>query len=138
MGVNVATIAWEKQNELGVPLLDKQHRALVNLLNGLEVAMSYGDSRSVLGPLLEQFLGYAQEHYEVEHLMLREARCPDVEAHGLTHRAFFNRAQDLHGRFLHEADFMISVEVVRLLRDWLTHHIEIQGCPFSRFLKRGP
>ncbi|MDT8447620.1 MAG: bacteriohemerythrin [bacterium] len=131
------TIQWESTFEIGVSSVDKQHKALVNLLNGLEVAMSYGDSRQVLGPLLEQFLDYAQRHFEVERALLVAGACPEIEVHQLAHHSFAVKARQLHHRFQFEADFLISVEAVRLLRDWLNHHLAVESCPFARFLKVG-
>lgn len=132
----MATIGWNEENELGEEQLDRQHRVLVNLLNGLEVAMSYGDSRPLLGPLLEQFLEHAQTHFETENRLLEQSECPELEIHKTQHQAFLNKALQLHNRLLKQADFLISVETVRLMRDWLYAHIEVQNCPFSAYLKK--
>jgi hemerythrin-like metal-binding protein len=79
---------WTKDLELGLPLIDGQHRKLVGHLQNLDRAVEQGRPMSEVADCIAFLLEYTEEHFHTEERYLTEKRYPDLEAHRQQHQAF--------------------------------------------------
>lgn len=119
------TFVWSPRYETGVPLMDTQHRRLVDLINGLGDAVLRGETEGAedLDRLHAELLDYAQVHFaEEEGLMAEHGLSPVVIA----------RHRGLHVEFVRQIEQMraggdLSAERIqamnRFLASWLVLHI---------------
>jgi len=89
-----AVLEWRKEYEVGVAIIDAQHRELLRQMNALSAKVRHGDSegtREVLG-----FLGtYAVEHFRTEEALMAETRYPLAAEHAQEHVRFVERFTEL-------------------------------------------
>jgi hemerythrin len=117
--VTGASLQWTAALSTGIASIDEQHRTLFDCLNLLEQAAA---ERSMLRTfyVLEQLSNYAHTHFSEEEFLMRVHEYPRVGDHMREHRSFTNRLHELRKIYL---DRDISVELVTMLKDWLTHHV---------------
>lgn len=82
----MATIPWLKSFEVGNEAVDRDHRALVDAVNGLEAALRAGDFATA-NTLCHTLRGRMQYHFDREEQLLRDAAFPRLKDHVLTHAA---------------------------------------------------
>ncbi|TRZ93360.1 MAG: hemerythrin [Rhodocyclaceae bacterium] len=123
---------WTPALSTGVPLLDEHHRTIFQWLAELESAAI--DERTLFGVYaLVRLKHYTRDHFAVEEAMMKSAGYPDLAAHKAEHDAFRTRLGDLQIKSMAED---ISAETVKLLRDWLTHHIAKIDLAYVPYLKK--
>ena len=66
-------LEWNENLSVGVPSIDKQHKALLGLLNELFDATQAGRGQVVLGKVLKELADYTVYHFQYEESPL----CPD-------------------------------------------------------------
>ncbi len=112
---------WDESMNTGDPMLDREHRDLVSLLNRvLEISAGPDRDVEIMHALTDMYL-YAKDHFfDEEGLMLRVGY-PDRERHVDLHRSFVEKAKALTDDCLDGSlDFK---EFADYLMHWLKRHI---------------
>ena len=115
---------WTPDLELGIPLIDGQHRKLVDHLSAVRAAIASGKpTREVLQAMA--FLeDYTAEHFHTEERYMSQHRYPDIEKHREAHVAFranVARAVQAVDRRQGRGDAVDLVQ--RMLISWYVRHI---------------
>jgi hemerythrin-like metal-binding protein len=76
------TIAWEPSMETGAPLLDAQHRALVERANALLATIEAGRERSQVERAMRDFGDYSVRHFSEEEDCRLKGVCPALHWNG--------------------------------------------------------
>jgi hemerythrin len=118
----MAFVDWTPKFSVGSPVLDQQHKALIELINQLHAAMLRGGSNVEMQRIFQELIRYTQYHFKAEEGMLRQAGYPRLEPHHLQHVEFVEKARDLHSQLL-ASKFTVSTDLLRFLRSWLSDHI---------------
>lgn len=79
-------IQWKKEDELGIPLIDEQHRAIVGTINSLFYFIQMGRGLAALRPTLNALDQYTKIHFDSEEALLKQIRYPELDAHILSHK----------------------------------------------------
>ncbi len=129
-------LVWTEQFATGVPLVDTQHKMLIEKINFLEKILA--------GPLppkercdeLINFLGsYVGTHFRFEEGCMEKAKCPAHEKNKQAHAAFLG----LFGKF--KARYTVEGPKPELLKElhgaaaeWIKGHIlsvdiQLKSCP---------
>ncbi|OGG93264.1 MAG: hypothetical protein A2527_13530 [Candidatus Lambdaproteobacteria bacterium RIFOXYD2_FULL_50_16] len=127
-------IDWGPRFELGIDSIDQQHRALVNMINALQTAMAFGDSRPLLDQLFTDLAAYANSHFAFEHELLESVQFPGLREHLTKHERYKNRLQSLKEEFLGKKSFLISTKVKEFLREWFYQHVLVEDAQFASYL----
>jgi hemerythrin-like metal-binding protein len=77
------TIGWQPGMETGAPLLDAQHRSLVDRAAALVVAIERGSERPVVERALRDFGDYAVRHFSQDEDCALRGSCPALEWNGV-------------------------------------------------------
>jgi len=77
----MAPIEWQDSFCVGEPVIDEQHRGLVNLINAL-------DDDVQVGFVLDQLTLYVAEHFRFEEALMAEKEMAGLDAHKRQHREF--------------------------------------------------
>lgn len=118
----MALIEWSDELSVGIESLDAQHRNLVEIVNNFEEARRRGKGSRIMNQILNDIIGYTQEHFAFEEKMMAEAKYPALKLHQAQHRQLLQKIE----RFQHEyqnEDQRITTEVGDFLNYWLTSHI---------------
>jgi len=119
----MALMVWDESFDVGHAALDSDHRILVNLLNQLQDAMETGQSRQVVGSVINVLAEYTEHHFRREEAMLAQAGYPRIDAHLALHRQLEERVRDIRDRWTAGDRTALGDEVLGFLKKWLTDHI---------------
>ena len=109
--------------ELGIDSIDKQHAKLLEMINQLKESMALGDSRPLLESLIEKLYAFAQGHFAYEEQLMDQADYPGLLLHQQQHQEYLGQILELFHRWADGGNFMIAVEVHKLMVQWATEHI---------------
>lgn len=115
---------WNSSFEIGIPLIDAQHRRLVDLINELATAITDGGKLPRIEALIRELMDYAGKHFADEEKLLERAPLADGEKsrHREAHHGFVEKVARIAERDdLLQAD--VAEQVLEFLVTWLVSHI---------------
>jgi hemerythrin len=126
-------LTWNDELSVRIPSIDEQHKKLVNMLNALSDAVDRGDADAVLAKIFDGLVVYTAKHFGYEEELFAKHGYPSTQAHVKEHEALKGQALDLKAK-MDAGDFMVGVEVLAFLKDWLTNHIMKSDRAYSQHL----
>lgn len=127
-------IKWENKYEIGVKIIDDQHKRLIKLINKVIDESNEPDSAKLIADTLEEMLSYALTHFKTEEAILKEAGYPQFTEHRKEHLDFIKKTSELSIKF-DLSNNELRNEILGYLKDWLMHHIFEEDLEFRDFLK---
>lgn len=121
----MAAFNWDKCYVTGLPSVDQQHQALVDLINRYGDLLTAGEqvSDGDLDAVLQELAGYADYHFDEEEKLMTQA---GLDARHIQQHKLF------HAEFLHEVVLMKeslekrhdkAQQLLKFLTYWLAYHI---------------
>ncbi len=111
---------WDASYEMGIGVIDNQHKRIVEYINELHDALMSRNNNSIRTVLMA-LTDYTVSHFAFEESLMEQAGYPFFEPHKKVHEKFiatvsryvddFNKGEDIVGKLMAE------------LQIWLTHHI---------------
>lgn len=119
-------VEWSDSFALGIGEIDSQHRALVGMINALEVGTHGDDGHETTARTLGELDDYVREHFALEERLMAGGGCtPDLVARHCGEHAYFRGVlTDLKKDFAGGRG-NISVSLIEYLVHWLLHHISV-------------
>ncbi len=115
---------FDKSLELGVTLIDDQHRRWVGYLNDAWDGLERGEQGKDFFYLLNQLMDYALQHFCDEEALMKQAGYPEYEAHRARHNEI---TEELFGFDLtllsNEPDS--AEKFLQFMTEWLRNHIDV-------------
>ncbi len=118
----MAKLAWSRDLETGIEVIDQQHRAIVDYINKLDDARTSGQKDQVVAKVIGDLVDYTVSHFAFEESMQEEAKYPFRKAHKKVHDIFVKRVGEYQERSRLGED--VSEELHRLMFNWLFNHIK--------------
>jgi two-component system NtrC family sensor kinase len=119
-------MAWSHHFETGVDTVDRQHRALVDLVNQAAPLLATAGNAGLAhaGHLLDELTRYAAVHFEDEERLMLEAGLDPayLEHHHRTHEAFGQAVRTMREQATPHG-LLSGNELLRFMTSWLTFHI---------------
>ena len=132
-------LAWDPSLAIGVAEIDDQHRSLVEKAAQFDAAVRAGESSRTLQELFDFLARYAQEHFEAEERLMREAGYPRLASHMLEHAEFRRRLATLLPHWESEGDSTsLLMAVSGFLIRWLREHIASSDRAIGEYLRTRP
>jgi len=124
---SVRQYVWRADFELGIPLIDDQHRVLVKMINEAQHRLSGDASAAELSEIVNGLLSYADYHFGTEERYAVEygydlAHRAAYDEHVGEHRAFARDVADV-ARRLAAGEAIEAEGLLAFLQRWLTDHI---------------
>lgn len=116
-------LAWNEAYSVGSAMIDSDHRILINLVNQLHDAMETGQSRDVLGSVLNVLTEYVEHHFHREELLMERIGYPDRQTHIQNHRELETKVRSIRDCWLAGERQVLDDEVLGFLKRWLSDHI---------------
>jgi hemerythrin len=122
---------WRPEHEVGVSIIDVQHRELVDRLNDLVELLKMGHDRDSILASLKALVTFTKRHFATEErLMAHHPGWPQEIQHTQAHRKLLD---DLMSLTMH-ADVRSMTLTTRFLQEWLSRHIETEDKPLGAWL----
>lgn len=121
-------IAWEEKYNLGIPVIDEQHRQLITLCNELHGKLvqhraNEGEGwRVAMSTTLKKAVEYTKFHFEAEEKILSVAGYKNLMHHKQCHIEFVNTLLKVLSGF-HAASLRTAFEFSSYLKEWILTHI---------------
>jgi hemerythrin len=124
---------WSTRLELGVPLIDEQHKRFFDL------AASLNDSKDEIRVMktLVILSDYIRSHLRDEEALMAAMNYPHLEAHIRLHSQFRQMLSDLLGRARQMSLEQIADEVRSLVNGWFYQHIVTEDFAYAPYLVPG-
>jgi hemerythrin len=113
-------IEWTPDLEIGIAVIDGQHRRIVDYINTLHDVGQHPD-REVVGRVISDLIDYTYSHFAFEEALMEEAGYEFLAIHQKTHGSFCERIDELKARF--DACQDVVEPLTTLLKTWLIQHI---------------
>jgi hemerythrin-like metal-binding protein len=115
-------LQWSEAFDIGVPLIDRQHRRLAELLNAVHDSHAKNGSVSSMHLLFNALVRYAEEHFRSEEALMEETRYPDLGRQKREHQRFTFAIFALNQKY-EAGDAEAKEETLAFLKTWLLDHI---------------
>ena len=126
-------IDFSPEYSVGIAEMDTEHRKLIDIFNELYDAMKQGKSKEVLDSVFSDLIQYTTTHFSDEEALLARHGYPGLNIQKEQHQLLVQSVKDKYEKFKSGA-FMISIELINFLRDWLTNHIMKSDRLYGQFL----
>ena len=125
---------WTDDFDVGFEVIDKQHRVLLEMINELYDALMEIKGQEALLKIVNRMVEYSVIHFMTEEKHMLEFGYKDYKNHKIIHDRFSKKALDLKNQ-LNEDGFVLSLDVLNFLRDWLIDHIKGTDREYIPFFK---
>lgn len=126
-------IVWKDHNNLGIPIIDEQHRGIVSTINSLHHFIHSGHSNEIIKPTMVILEQYTVIHFGAEEALMTKAGYPDFNQHVELHRQLVTHTKKLSLEASRNQD---SNMVLKFLKDWWLGHINREDKKYVPFLKK--
>jgi hemerythrin-like metal-binding protein len=128
-------LIWKDNYNVGISLIDDQHRKLVDIINHLGFISSIGIGLPSLSGAIKELQNYAAIHFRTEEELMTQSIFPEIEEHKNKHIEFLETVHR-YEKMLANGDFVFSSSVLNFLLDWLFDHILNVDRELAGFLKK--
>jgi hemerythrin len=129
-------ITWTSALETGHPLIDSQHKELIDKVNRLLDACVQGQAAEKVTPLMEFLDAYTKKHFGDEEALQQKSNYPDYENHRNLHATFLKIVAELSAELKQTGLTPTLInKIVRNVSGWLVDHIRHQDGKVAAHLK---
>ena len=125
-------ISWTADLDTGIPLIDQQHRRIVDFINHLEVAKNAGDKEAVK-QIVYDCVDYTLSHFAFEESLQEEAGYAYCKPHKKVHELFARKVSEYQERMDLGDD--VAEELHATLARWLVNHIKRDDADYVAAVK---
>jgi len=113
-------VQWHDSFDVGVKIVDLQHRELFSLINKLIVQTESNQQKKIVGNVLDDLLEYAVCHFKTEEKLFKMH--PGYKNHQFLHQGFTEKISGFISAFkAGNTDFKPAI--VGFLVDWIKKHV---------------
>ena len=117
-------IQWSKSVVLNVPILDEQHKNMVDLTNQLHGLLET-KNKTQISKTLKSILDEMEIHFETEDKLMKESKLPLFFSHKLEHERFYNKLNNIYYR-VESGEKQLTLDNLKMIKIWFFNHIEFK------------
>jgi len=131
----MSRIEWDDKFSVGIPLIDEQHKMLIQHVNDLAHAIERNQSVGEIVRVLGFLIDYAHFHFATEEKHMIETDYPGLTDHKTQHEEFKTTLNHLTEDFEEEgATQALAHSINTFLTHWLITHFQEVDREFGNFL----
>jgi len=111
---------WIETLSVGVPLMDLQHRTMIDMLNRLALSLDTG-TQAMIEQGMNDLIDYARFHFEAEERLMLACNYPDFAEHQAEHHQLLSDIETLRHRSGNTTT--TRAEIIDILTKWAMRHI---------------
>lgn len=109
-------------NEVGIPIIDEQHRGIVTLINSFDFSIQSGQQTEFfLHTIFTMMDGYTKLHFATEEEFFRIAKYNEAEKHKRLHATLIRQSFSIASKSIRLRDPNIYLQ---FLKEWWESHIK--------------
>jgi len=117
------SLSWETQYQLGIKVIDEQHKAFIDALNELINSLNSTSGYEYIGQnVLPKIYEYANNHFATEEKYFDEFNYEGTEEHKSEHSRFKQKLTEIADLYMTNK-MEASFDLADFLEDWLLDHI---------------
>ncbi|MCP5364784.1 MAG: hemerythrin family protein [Hyphomicrobiales bacterium] len=116
-------LRWRDNLSLDVPVIDKDHKKLIQLLNRVHYLNLGGEDRKGIRAALDELLEYTRTHFAREEMLMRLAAYPEYDSHCRAHAALTRKVDELTAEFDKSPETFSVQAFYTFVAEWLYSHI---------------
>lgn len=120
----VTTLFWNSRFEMGIPILDEQHKTLFGIYFELD-KLQQGDpvtAKEKIWDIIQRLQAYTRYHFITEENLLRKASFQELEKHVQSHELFTRLMKQFTIELSYNNLFILE-NLVIFIKKWLMSHI---------------
>lgn len=129
----MAYMEWTREFDSGIPVIDTQHKRIVEFINELDDACRTHNAAETQH-VMEGLLNYTVTHFEFEEDLQEKAGYPFLKAHRRIHEIFMKKVAEIRSRAEKGQD--VAPELLVLLKGWLASHIKGEDRDYVESVKK--
>ena len=121
---------WTDDLSVGVPEIDRQHKAIINLVNKLHATLTDQADKELINKIFSELGWYAGEHFKHEEIFMSETNYPNLKDHKAIHESMLAQV----GKVLEQCsngNIPDIGETCEFLKKWLLNHIKVEDHKFG-------
>lgn len=127
-------IQWKNIYNVGVDIVDEQHKRLVAIINELQEAQQNGMAAAIMEEIYNRLVDYTVYHFSTEEQLFKDNNYPGADVHNNEHEEFVNKVHYLKYQS-NEGNLLITLKTLDFLKDWLINHVLGDDQEFGAFMK---
>lgn len=125
-------IVWNETNNLGIPIIDEQHRGIVTAINSLHFAIRVKRSEAPLIHIVNIIREYSRLHFSTEEMILEHSGYPGLAAHRELHAYLTLKSLAVSTDSIILND---PVKYLKFLEEWWLTHINKQDAQYAAHVR---
>lgn len=129
-------LLWTKNLEVGVDLIDTQHKKWFEKADQLFEAGKNGKSKEYIIQMFDFLDEYTKTHFKDEEKYMASINYPELAQQKQMHEAFIKKLSELRKDYeTAGANLTVVLNANRFIIDWLTNHISHADKKIGTFAK---
>jgi hemerythrin len=131
------SIVWTKNLEVGVTLIDEQHKKLFEKADRLFEAGKNGKSKESIVQMFDFMDNYTKTHFRDEEKYMQSINYPNLNTQKQMHQNFINKLAELKKEYdTNGANITVIINADSFIIDWLTNHISIEDKKIGEYVRK--
>ncbi|GAB6054382.1 hypothetical protein JCM17960_32020 [Magnetospira thiophila] len=118
----MSALVWDESWETGHPLIDFDHRTLVDLVNRLRALLSTEADLKAIDHFMVRLNDLVHKHLQREEDILRHIDFPDFSEHVKDHRNIASQFEIFSNTWQRAPEALDLHHVLSFVEDWLDRH----------------
>ncbi|MGD9568593.1 MAG: bacteriohemerythrin [Sedimentibacter sp.] len=130
-------LLWTKNLEVGVDLIDTQHKKWFEKAGQLFEAGKNGKSKEMIIQLFNFLDEYTKTHFKDEEKYMMSINYPELASQKQMHEGFIEKLAELRNDYEKAgANIIVILNANQFILDWLTKHISNADKKIGEFAKK--
>ncbi|MDR2726675.1 MAG: bacteriohemerythrin [Deltaproteobacteria bacterium] len=126
-------IQWHERNDIGINLIDEQHKGIVSIINSFYYLMGLKTGNKLLYSCISDTMkNYSRIHFITEEGFLEAVGYKDLEEHKKLHRDLTQEIDRIEYQGIRTND---ARPLLEFLKKWWIEHINEQDQLYAQYLR---
>ena len=129
-------ITWEPSNEIGIRIIDEQHRGIVSVINAFAFSIRRDQKADLhLNTIFTMVDCYTKLHFSTEEEFFSVAGYPEAKEHKELHIALISKSFSVAAQSIRLRDPNIYLQ---FLKEWWMEHINTSDRAYAPLVRKYP
>ncbi len=128
-------IKWGPKFELGISMIDKQHKKWIKFINELYKGIVQNKPSEELSQIFKRLMDYTDYHFGFEEKYMSEFNFENIENHKISHQKFINKLNEMFIDYI-EGRADTAYNLILYLKKWVSDHVIITDRKYVELFKK--